>query len=231
MLFRNSKRKKPIKLEIKIDGVAVDKVNETKFLGIIIDEQLKWKPHISHVCSKVSKGIGIIWRIRYLLPKSVVKTLYYTLVYPYLHYGITIWGCNYNSNLQRLGILQKRAIRIISNSSYNAHTNPLFKANSILKLQDITTLNIASIMYLYSTCQLPKTFQHLFKLNSEVHEHNTRQSQNFHTLSKKSKLSQFSISYMGPLVWNKFKKILNNCKTIYKFKKIMKEELISKYTD
>ena len=218
-------------IDIKIDGVALDIVKETKFLGIIIDEQLKWKPHISHVCSKVSKGIGIIWRIRYLLPMSAIKLLYYTLIYPYLHYGITIWGCNYNTNLHRLSILQKRVIRIISKSSFNAHTNPLFKANSILKIQDITTFNIASIIYLYTTCQLPKTFQHLFKLNSEVHEYNTRQSQNFHTLSKKSKLSQFSISYMGPLVWNKFKKILDNCKTIYKFKKIMREELISKYTD
>lgn len=231
MIFRNSKRKKTTQSQIQIDGTMVDKVDETKFLGIIIDDQLKWKSHISHICSKVSKGIGIIWRIRYLLPTSAVKSLYYTLIYPYLHYGNTIWGCTYETNLERLSILQKRVVRLISNSPYNAHTNPLFKAFSILKLKDITTLNVASFMYLYTKCQLPETFKHVFKLNSEIHQHNTRQSQNYHTVSRKTKLSQFSISSMGPLIWNTYKKFLDNCKTIYKFKKIMKEELISKYID
>ena len=229
MVFKNSKRKKTIHLNVKIDNNTLKKANETKFLGVIIDDQLKWKAHISHICSKISKGTGIINRVRYFLPKSALKTLYYSLIYPYLHYGNIIWGSTYPSNLNRLRIIQKKVVRSITNSPYLSHTNPLFHTESILKIDDITKLNIASMMYLFHTNQLPTTFNQFFRLNSEIHSHNTRQSHNYHTNYRKTKLAQFSISYVGPLLWNRYNKLLQNCKNIFTFKKLLKEELLSKY--
>ena len=76
-----------------------------------IDEHLSWKPHISQVARKISKSIGAINRARFFLPKPCLKTLYYSLVYPYLHYCIIVWGSTYKTNLRRLISLQKRVIR------------------------------------------------------------------------------------------------------------------------
>ena len=229
MIFSPSKKRKLKSLNIKIDDSPLNQVNETKFLGIIIDNQLTWKSHISYVSSKVSKSIGIICRLKFLLNKSTLKTLYFSLVYPYLFYGAIIWGNTYNSRLERLRILQKKIIRIITNSPYLAHTNPLYSSESILKLDDIIKLEIATFMYLVENNQAPSTFENVFKHNNEIHSHNTRQSKKFHTISRRTKLGQFSISYMGPLVWNEYNHLQENCKNIYRFKKLMKNELLLSY--
>ena len=83
----------------------------------------------------------------------------------------------YNSRLERLRILQKKIVRIITKSPYLAHTNPLFSSESILKIDDIIKLEVASFMYLFDNNQAPSTFDNIFKRNNEIHEHNTEDNQ------------------------------------------------------
>ena len=75
-----------------IDGIKIEEVRKTKFLGVIIDNKLSWNDHVTHVASKVSRGLGMIIKTRnYLINKGLI-TLYYTFVYPYLTYCNHIWG-------------------------------------------------------------------------------------------------------------------------------------------
>ena len=78
--------------QIKIDSTNITRVATTKFLGIIIDEKLKWQHHISYVALKLSKSIGILNRLKTKLPKSCLLTVYYSLIYPHLTYCNIIWG-------------------------------------------------------------------------------------------------------------------------------------------
>ena len=105
------------------------------FLGVIIDEKLRFNSHVQKVCSKVSKSIGILNRVKCDLPLSTLKTLYYSFIYPFIHYCILIWGCAFNIHLKPLITLQKKAIRIINNVEILAHTNELFYRNHILKIE------------------------------------------------------------------------------------------------
>ena len=68
----------------------IDLVKEVVFLGVILDEHISLKPHISHVARKKSKSIGIIYKSSFYLSKSSLYTLYYSLVYPYLQYCIIV---------------------------------------------------------------------------------------------------------------------------------------------
>ena len=79
-------------LNIILDGVSIERVKFTKFLGAYIDEKLTWKNHINHVKIKISKGLGIMSRVRNFLPHNVMLMLYYTLIHPYLSYCNIIWG-------------------------------------------------------------------------------------------------------------------------------------------
>ena len=97
-----------------IDGKRIMEVNETKFLGVIIDNKLNWKPHIRYVGTKVAKGIGIILKARKVFNHETLSTLYYTFVYPYLNYCIHVWGRAYNTHLKDLSVLQNKIIRIIN---------------------------------------------------------------------------------------------------------------------
>ena len=73
--------------------------------------------------------------------------LYYSLIYPYFYYCNIVWASTYKTNLRRLVILQKRIIRIINKSHFNAHTDPIFKDLGILKFNDIHLLQLGQFMY------------------------------------------------------------------------------------
>jgi hypothetical protein len=81
-------------------------VKEVVFLGVILDEHISWKPHISHVARKISKSIGIIYKASFCLSKTSLYKLYYSLVYPYIQYCIIVWGSTYQTNLNRIVLLQ-----------------------------------------------------------------------------------------------------------------------------
>ena len=87
------------------------------FLGVVIDENLSWASHIDYIKGKIAKNIGIIRRMQFCLPKLTLSTLYNTIVLPYLNYCNIIWANNKSSRLKPILLLQKKIIRIITNSS------------------------------------------------------------------------------------------------------------------
>ena len=176
-------------------------VTNTKFLGVIIDDRLNWSNHISSIKTKIAKGIGIIYKAKKLLNENTLVTLYYSFVYPYLYYGIIAWGKTTSNFLNSLVILQKRVIRIISSATRLAHTEPLFRRLRLLKLEDIYILNVMLFMFQIRRGYI-SLFQDLFTLNSEIHDHNTRQSAFFHLPIPRLEIRKRSIYYQGPIVWN-----------------------------
>ena len=150
ILFLNQDKKKQIfDFNLKINDKEINRVNEVCFLGVILDENLSWKAHISHIAHKISKSIGIIYRSSFYLFKSALRMLYYALVYPYLQYCVTVWSSTYPTNLNHLVILQKRVIRIIDKQDFRVHTSPIFKELKILKLEDIYLFNLGKFIYQY----------------------------------------------------------------------------------
>ena len=123
-----------------------------------MDENLNWKSEISHVASKVAKSIGIISRCNFFIPKSSFRMLYCSLIYPYFYYCNIVWASTYKTNLRRLVILQKRIIRIINKSHFNAHTDPIFKDLGILNLMISISFNWANL------CILAKSHSYLQSL-------------------------------------------------------------------
>ena len=107
------------------------------FLGVLVDDNLSWKSHISLLASKLSKSIGIIHKSRFFLSTHSLPTLYNSMILPYLYYFNLAWGGTYKTNLQRIVILQKRVLRIVNDSTYDANTGPIFKKRKLLKFRDI----------------------------------------------------------------------------------------------
>ena len=99
---------------IVINQTRIQEVKETKFLGVIIDNKLKWSAHISYISKKISKGIRIILKSRKVFSNETLLSLYHTFVYPYLSYCIYVWGKAYKTHLNELFILKNKAMRIIN---------------------------------------------------------------------------------------------------------------------
>ena len=79
-------------LNIKIKGGKIQKKEYTKYLGILIDNKLSWNCHINHANLSISKGTGILTKLRRSLSKGVPRTLFYAFVQPHIDYGLLIWG-------------------------------------------------------------------------------------------------------------------------------------------
>ena len=127
------------------------------FLGIYLDKHLTFNQHINFLCSTISRCIFAINRVTHILPHKALKSLYFALIQSRLQYCIAAWG---NSNhVQQLLLIQKRAIRIINNKNYRHHTDPLFKANQILKNTDLYKYHVSSYMYDFTHHFLPGSFE------------------------------------------------------------------------
>ncbi len=100
-----------------------------------------WKKHTDNVSNKCLRVIGILNRIKHILPTQTRVLLYNSLILPHINHCIMAWGRQSN----RMFKLQKRAIRIVANSKYNAHTEPLFKLYGFLKLSDVLTLQTMKV--------------------------------------------------------------------------------------
>jgi hypothetical protein len=79
-------------VQLFLDDYALERVSSTKFLGVFVDEKLKWNIHVNYVANKISKGLGIMGRVRNIVPFDVLRVLYHSLIYPYLMYCCIIWG-------------------------------------------------------------------------------------------------------------------------------------------
>ena len=118
MIFRPRQKTVPITRQIVLDNNALEQVDNTKFLGVYIDQHLKWKTHVNFIAAKISKSVGLLYKAKYYLPSKSLLTLYYALIYPYLTYCNLIWASTYVTNVQRNYLLQKRAVRAISKADY-----------------------------------------------------------------------------------------------------------------
>lgn len=116
-------------LTLKIDNINIEQVKEFNFLGLIIDTNLNWKRHTEKISNACSKKIGILNKLKHVLSQQIKTLLYNSLIVPHINYCIMAWGFQTN----RIIKLQKKALRIITLSNYNSHTEPLHKKTQHVK--------------------------------------------------------------------------------------------------
>ena len=103
IIFRKSTRHIDFNLvEVRLNNQIIPRVENTRFLGVIIDSNLTWTHHINEIENKVAKNIGIIYRLSFYLPKTVLRTLYCSLILPYFYYCNLVWADTYQSHLKNV---------------------------------------------------------------------------------------------------------------------------------
>ena len=119
---------------IYMHNSQIKRENIVKFLGVLVDESLSFREHIGHVCQKMTMGIGTMFRSREILEMNQLLTLYNALVLPHLNYCSLVWSINYETHMNRLLLLQKRAARVILGLGYIEPVTHRFKEIGIKPL-------------------------------------------------------------------------------------------------
>ena len=143
-------------INIQLDGANIERVQEIKFLGTIIDEKISWKPHVKYIHSKLSKSTAVMNKAKYFLDHISLKILYHALISPYLNNGAEVWGNTYKTTIDPLVKIQKRAIRIIHKVGFLEHTHELFLQSKILKFTYLVKFKTGQI--LFNPCVLIRIF-------------------------------------------------------------------------
>ena len=224
-------QKSPIySINLKIHDKVIMQKRSIKYLGVLIDTSLNWKDHIHELSKKISRGIGILLKLRKCVSTQILLQVYYSIIYTFFTYGVLIWGNTYKTNLYPLIILQKKAVRIITFSDFLAHTSPLFKELNLLKFIDIVDFHTALFMFRYSRGNLPGNFDGYFNLVCNTHLYGTRAASKttFSLPLTRTNYGLFNIRFCGPKVWNtideSFKSLSMTC-----LKKKFKNQIIGLY--
>lgn len=198
MIFHKP-QKQILELQLTINNTAIERVRNFDFLGLTINENLNWKHHIDKISNKISRSIGILNKQKHFIPLQSKLHIYSSLILSYINFGILSWGYN----CERVIKLQKKAVRIIILSKYNAHTEPIFKQLKLLKVTDILKLQELKFYYKYKHDLLPHYLSDMpFNTNADTHNYNTRQLEDIHQPLAKHDYAKKCLRFNLPITVN-----------------------------
>ena len=202
---------------IMIRNTEIIACQKQKFLGVTLDNRLNFKDHINNISSKVKSASGILWKLSQFCPSDVLMKIYYALVYPYLIYGVEIWGNSSKVALNRLGRLvltaQKRTKINVSN-----HTRTIRYHLSVPQIHQFFSLMRC---YKYYRLKSNDYFYEKFSSLHSIHNINTRFNVNNQLNTPQISLEKVKCSffYCALNYWNHLPITIRNSVTISGFKR------------
>lgn len=209
-----SKRKfnDPDLLITKANNQAIEEVNSFKLLGVHIDSQLQWEDHISNVFQIINKRLFLLKRIRHNLPLHSCVMFYNALINPHLLYCCTVWGNASNERLNDLLKLQKRAARIILQTSCETPSVILFHELKWIPIVNLIKMRKLLLVFNVLKNKAPYHLFNLFEFINETHNVRTRSSlTNLKIPLVTTEVAKTKISYTGAMLFNS---LPNNMKDI-----------------
>jgi len=220
---------KNINFSVSINHHPISTQSSLKYLGVILDDKLNWKPQIEKLVTQLSKSCGMLFKLKHYTNTSVLKSVYFVLFHSYLTYSILNWGRANKTTLLPLIRLQNKAVRTLE---YNkTKTTVLYSKHKILEIPDLFQLSVAKFMYSFYNGGLPNHFDNYFAEIASIHKYQTRLAslQKYYLPRMKTSLGQLSLKYIGPKIWSnipeklksslpysygkKYKKVLLSCQT------------------
>lgn len=111
MIF--SRQKDLQNIDLKVNNFQIKRLHETKFLGVIIDEKLTWSSHVRAIKSKMSRYIGIMYKIKTKIPEKIRLQIYHSFVKSHLNFCSLVWSFTNKTNIESLFTAQKKAVRAV----------------------------------------------------------------------------------------------------------------------
>jgi hypothetical protein len=182
-------------------GKIYERGQWTTFLGIVVDENLRWNEHIDLLCIKISKHIYLLSVLSKFLQTENLLRIYYGIVFSNINYGIVLWGSAPKVYLNRIFILQKKAVRSVFKLNYRDSCRQYFVNYRILTVYGLYVYNVIKLV-----CSQGHTMQH----NYNIHCYNTRNKNNYHKIRNRLRMMDRNPLNAGMIYYNKLPLQLKN---------------------
>jgi len=209
-------------VNVLINNNVISVIEYCKFLGIVIDNRMSFRYHVNNMCKKLSCVVGIARKISKFIPKPLIRSLYFSLFYPHLVYGITVWGSASHTLLKRIETIQKRIVKLLP---FNACP---FLENNILPFYNLYKFFVLLRMYKIIHDH-DNYFSSFVDSLLPDHKYNTRAALNniFNLPLFRTSKSQTSFLYRGVQYWNALPGDFKRITDFNKFKTSIYRQLIN----
>ena len=235
VIFQSRRQNPRERITLKLNNKTIYESFKLKYLGLILDHQLNWKAQITELSKKLSRAVGLMYKIRHYCPDEVTRTIYFSIFNSHVSYGLPVWGICNQDDLKKIQTLQNQALRaMVKQDGNDLNINKIRFDKKILNIKDLFHDQLYSLMWDYDHDNLAPSLCKLFSKSNLVHDYSTRMAirQKLH-LGKIStvKYGNNSFSYIGAKTLNDLKNldIYNNARNKSTFLKSLKQNLLSAY--
>jgi hypothetical protein len=210
----------------------IDQKKVAKYLGVLIDENLSWKPHINNINIKMRSGLAMMYKTKAVVSSSTLRTLYYSFIYPYLDYNLINWSSAPKSHLKCIDATNKKAVLLLQKvpNNQDRFTGSSYKQTQILPLEYIIKLRRGTFMWKLSNNILPDATRSWFHPNTS--EYYTRMNVSKYQLPHpRTELARRHNSFSATKLWNsEIPEEIKRSFTLQTFKSKYKAKLLSTLT-
>ena len=199
--------------KISMNGVRIQQTDSIKYLGVIIDNKLSWKPQISSLCGKLSQACGVVCKIRHFADMKILRLIYFSLFHSHLQYCIIDWGRAYKTAIGPVQVLQNRILKYMTLAREHQVQTIFLNYLKFSNFRICTNLIWKSLCISIMPISYPLLLITFFSKLHCVHDHATRQqvSGNYHHKRVRTDYGKKMLQYVGPVAW---RCISNNSKML-----------------
>ena len=204
---------------INVCGKDIYRTDRIKYLGILIDEHLTWKYHITELRNSLRRYFPVFYNIRSYLELENCRSIYYAYLYSRIKYGIPIYGMANSGDINQIQTLQNKLMKVLLRKNYMYPTNQLHNDLNILKITDIFKQEILIFVFSQYHKLLPEIFNNYYVTFSNIHHIATRGSSTKFIIPKHySNMGAWTVKIYGASLWNELPIHIKECSTVKSFR-------------
>jgi hypothetical protein len=217
--------------KVKIDGEELEYVDSIKYLGVIIDERLKFNKNVDQIEKKIAKKINFVKRLGSKLNKSAKITLYNSIIAPHFDYCSSILFLANEGEISSLQKQQNRIMRTILNCRMTTPIKDMLARLSFLSVEQRVNYNTMTLIYKMENGLLPDYLCHSLNRVGDNHSYNTRNRNDFALPYFRKASTQNSLHYNGLKLYNNIRKLpqFKTIENLSEFKDECKKYVIEKF--
>ena len=216
------------KFGIIIDKAEIELVDKIKYLGVIMDHELKFKDHCDYICKKISKKIGVMGRLNKVLTTYAMKVVYNTIVLPHYNYCATLLYLFNDTDIHRLQVLQNKGMRIVLKCNKYTRVADMLRLLQWLNVKQFAEFCTLLFIHKIKLKMMPSYYGNMLQQCDSIHKYNTRDKENYYVQTRCKDIAYNSIFVKGVIKYNMLENKVKNVTSIEVFKKYLKAAFINR---
>ena len=209
---------------IKINDEIIKNATSCKYLGVILDQHLTWKDHISYINLKLSRAIGLLSKLRHSMQPDMLKMVFHSLFLSHINYASNCWSSATDNLQSTLRNNMNKAVRIMTFNGKFTNVENLYNDLTLLNFDSHINFNIGKLFWKLHNDELPQCIQNTLKTQPNQPQRSC--TNNRYISLGRTHYKRNSICNRGNILWSTLPKKVKDSPSFHIFKSNLKKHLL-----